>query len=151
LHEIARGLGREEAAVCRLLQRMVGVGQHEAKEVAQLELLLVAPGSRASEELACYERSADECKCKGRPRFLGHALQKHAGRNPHIWGKLTGSNSTWHTQALKHFDDVLKGPGSFQRVTNLRGNTFLEKMLPDGRGVRLQLDFQFRGFIDAGF
>jgi len=33
-------------------------------------------------------------------------------------------------------------------VTNSKGTTFLEKMLPDGRGVRLQLDYRFKGFID---
>lgn len=79
---------------------------------------------------------------------LGHALSKHAGRNPDIWGKVTGNQSTWHNQALQHFRDILRGPGSFQRVTNSKGTTFLEKMLPDGRGVRLQLDYRFKGFID---
>lgn len=75
-------------------------------------------------------------------------MSKHAGRNPEIWGKVAGNPSTWHNQGLQHFRDILRGPGSFQRVTNSKGTTFLEKMLPDGRGVRLQLDHTFKGFID---
>lgn len=27
---------------------------------------------------------------------IGHALSKHAGRNPEVWGKKTGSMSTWN-------------------------------------------------------
>ena len=91
-------------------------------------------------------RSASETY-KGTTR-LGHALSKHAGRNPDIWGKVTGNPSTWHNQAIQHFREILRSPGSFQRVTNSKGTTFLEKMLPDGRGVRLQLDHRFKGFID---
>jgi hypothetical protein len=79
---------------------------------------------------------------------LGHALSKHAGRNPSIWGKLTGSPSTWHNQGLKHFDDILGAPGQFEPKTNSQGIKFLEKMLPDGRGMRLNMDGTFKGFID---
>jgi RHS repeat-associated protein len=84
---------------------------------------------------------------KGTTR-LGHALSKHAGRRPDIWGKVTGNPSTWHQQGLQHFRTILRSPGEFQRVTNSHGTAFLEKMLPDGRGVRLQLDYTFKGFID---
>jgi hypothetical protein len=44
---------------------------------------------------------------------LGHALSKHSGRNPEIWGKMTGSMKTWHDQAMRHADDIIKGPGDF--------------------------------------
>jgi hypothetical protein len=37
-------------------------------------------------------------------------------------------------QGMEHLRDILRGPGEFQRVTNSQGTTFLEKMLPDGRG-----------------
>jgi hypothetical protein len=79
---------------------------------------------------------------------LGHALSKHAGRNPSIWGKLTGNPSTWHSQGLKHFNDIMKAPGQFAPKTNPKGITFLEKMLPDGRGIRLNMDGTFKGLID---
>ncbi len=93
-------------------------------------------------------RSASEA-WKGTTR-LGHALSKHAGRpgGANIWGKVTGNPSTWHGQAMQHFRDIMRGPGSFQRVTNSKGTTFFEKTLPDGRGMRLQLDYRFKGFID---
>jgi RHS repeat-associated protein len=79
---------------------------------------------------------------------LGHALSKHAGRNPSIWGKLTGHPSTWHNQALKHFDDIMRSPGDFIKTTTQQGINFLEKRLPDGRGIRLNMDGTFKGFID---
>lgn len=45
--------------------------------------------------------------------------------------------STWRSHALQHFREILHCPDSFQRVTDSKGTTFLEKMLPDGRGIRL--------------
>src|SRR5690606_9956788 len=59
---------------------------------------------------------------KGTTR-LGHALSKHAGRNPGIWGKVTGNPSTWHEQGMRHFREILRGPGEFRRVTNSQGTT----------------------------
>ena len=78
---------------------------------------------------------------------VGHALSKHAGRNPDIWGKTTGSMKTWNDQAMKHFRDIAKGPGEFQKVTE-KGVSFMEKRLSDGRGMRLNMDSTFKGFID---
>ena len=78
---------------------------------------------------------------------LGHKFQKHSARNPGTWGKLTGTADTWHSQGIKHFYDVLNGPGKFQAVKS--GNiSFLEKRLSDGRGVRLNMDGSFKTFID---
>ena len=79
---------------------------------------------------------------------LGHSLSKHSGRHPQTWGRLTGNPSTWHDQALKHFDDIMDAPGSFTTVKNKHGIDFLEKRLPDGRGMRLNMDQTFKGFID---
>jgi len=56
-------------------------------------------------------RSASE-GYKGSTR-IGHALSKHANRKPTIWGPLTGDKSTWHDQAMRHFQDIVNGPGSF--------------------------------------
>lgn len=39
------------------------------------------------------------------------------------------------------------GAGSWQKVTNDRGTTFLERLLPDGRGLRLQVDYTFKRCI----
>ncbi len=79
---------------------------------------------------------------KGTTR-LGHALSKHAGRNPQIWGKIKGNPSTWHNQGLKHYNDIMNSPGKFNQVTNPNGIKFLEKRLPDGRGMRLNMDRTF--------
>lgn len=90
---------------------------------------------------------------KGQTR-LSHALHKHqgtkAGRKPQLWGeKLKGSMNTWHEQAMKHFRDIFTGPGIFNKVKDSKsGIEWLEKRLPDGRGLRLQLDGSFKGFID---
>ncbi len=78
---------------------------------------------------------------------VGHALSKHAGRNPEIWGKATGSMKNWNDQGMKHFNDILDSSGKFEEVTG-KGVTFLEKRLKDGRGVRLNMDSTFKGFID---
>jgi RHS repeat-associated protein len=85
---------------------------------------------------------------KGGETVVGHALQKHAGRNPDIWGKVKGGPDQINQTALKHLEEILDAPGDFIKVTNDRGITFLEKKLPDGRGVRLNLDGTFKGFID---
>gem|GEM_PF-1649576 len=79
---------------------------------------------------------------------IGHALSKHAGRNPEVWGKMTGSMKSWNEQAMRHLREVARAPGEFKPVTNKDGITFLEKKLPDGRGVRLNMDGRFKGFID---
>lgn len=83
---------------------------------------------------------------KGATR-VGHALSKHAGRKPEIWGKTTGSMNTWNAQAMKHFRTITRGPGKFEQVTD-KNNVFLEKRLNDGRGIRLNMDSSFKGFVD---
>jgi len=80
--------------------------------------------------------------------LLGHALSKHAQRHPSIWGKLSGHASTWHNPAQKHFDDIMAAPGQFAPKLNKDNIQFLEKMLPDGRGMRLNMNGTFKGFID---
>ena len=80
--------------------------------------------------------------------IIGHALSKHAGRKPEIWGKITGSMDTWNLQGMKHLKDILNSNIEFKKVTNSKGITFLEKRLPDGRGIRLELNGNFKGFID---
>jgi hypothetical protein len=79
---------------------------------------------------------------------VGHALSKHAGRKPEIWGKTHGPSSGWHKQAMKHLRAVVRAPGKFVLVKNSAGISFLEKRLADGRGVRLNRDLTFKGFID---
>jgi len=87
------------------------------------------------------------------PRFqttqAGYHWQKHADRNRGgAWGKVGGNSATWHSKGYRHLRDVLRGPGYFGKVKNKDGITFLEKRLPDGRGVRLQQDYTFKGFLD---
>lgn len=105
-----------------------------------------AVGGLLKSQTATALRSASEAY-KGSTR-LGHALSKHAGRNPGIWGRLRGSIDTWHEQGMRHFREIYRGPGSFQRVTTDKGLQFIEKRLPDGRGIRLNLDYTFKGFVD---
>lgn len=83
---------------------------------------------------------------KGSTR-VGHALSKHAGRKPEIGGETTGSMKTWNDQSMKHFREITRGPGQFKQVTD-KGNMFLEKRLNDGRGIRLNMDSTFKGFVE---
>jgi len=85
---------------------------------------------------------------KGGETVVGHALQKHAGRNPDIWGKVKGGPDQINQTALKHLKEIMDGPGGFIKIKSPKGIEFLEKKLPDGRGVRLNLDGTFKGFID---
>jgi RHS repeat-associated protein len=78
---------------------------------------------------------------------IGHALSKHAGRHPEIWGKVKGSMTTWNDQAMVHLRDISRSPGKFQEVTT-NGIRFLEKRLEDGRGMRLNMDGTFKSFLD---
>lgn len=72
----------------------------------------------------------------------------YAGRNPDTWGKVTGSMKTWDEHAMMHLREITLAPGNFVPVTTDKGQTFLEKRLADGRGVRLNMDGTFKGFID---
>jgi hypothetical protein len=49
---------------------------------------------------------------------------------------------------MKHINDIINGYGEFKIFTTSRGVQFWEKMLPDERGLRLNLDSTFKGFID---
>jgi hypothetical protein len=55
--------------------------------------------------------------------------------------------TTWNEQGMSHLKDIIRAPGAFSAIAD--GNlVFLEKRLPDGRGVRLNQDKTFKGFID---
>lgn len=75
-------------------------------------------------------------------------MQKHAGRHPEILGKVKGGPDQINETALNHLNEIINALGDFVQITNNRGITFLEKTLPDGRGVRLNMDGTFKGFID---
>lgn len=47
-----------------------------------------------------------------------------------------------------NLDEIITAPNDFKVVSNDRGIRFLEKVLPDGRGARLNLDGTFKGCID---
>jgi len=66
---------------------------------------------------------------KGSTR-LGLALSTYAGRNPQLWGKISGAQKTWNAQGLSHLREIICGPGSFKKVTT-DGLSFIEKRLPD--------------------
>ncbi|MGG5342064.1 T7SS effector LXG polymorphic toxin [Enterococcus sp. AZ192] len=85
---------------------------------------------------------------KGGETVVGHALQKHAGRNPDIWGKIKGNAQEINKTAMRHVEEILNASGDFKVVKTKNGVSFLEKQLPDGRGIRLNMDGSFKGFID---
>ncbi|GIO32252.1 hypothetical protein J2TS6_33930 [Paenibacillus albilobatus] len=49
--------------------------------------------------------SATQAK-KGGETVVGHALQKHAGRNPNIWGKVKGGSDQINQTAQRHLEDI---------------------------------------------
>ncbi|MBT2311832.1 hypothetical protein [Pseudomonas fluorescens] len=79
---------------------------------------------------------------------IGHALSKHGGRHPEIWGKATDAMDSWHAQAMRHLREIVRAPGEFRKSTNDKGISFIEKRLDDGRGIRLNMDGTFKGLIE---
>jgi len=80
--------------------------------------------------------------------LVGHAFTKHAPNNPKIWGNQRGGPKQWSKDGMNHLRDIIRGPGKFKRVKNDDNRFFYHKTLEDGRGVRLNLDYTFKEFID---
>ncbi|MDF9617968.1 polymorphic toxin type 24 domain-containing protein [Pseudomonas entomophila] len=59
--------------------------------------------------------------------------------------------ATWNDQTMRHFREISRDPGESKQVATDKGLNFMEKRLPDGRGVRLNMDETFKGFIDLAF
>ena len=81
---------------------------------------------------------------------FGRAFAKHTNRSPQhqaLWGKLSGSNQKINEVGLKHFNDILNGPGKFT-PDRWKGMNTLVKRIPDGRGVRIKSDGTFIGYLD---
>ena len=80
---------------------------------------------------------------------LAHSFSKHAGRHPEKWGKLKGPMNNWHDQAANQLKNIYNSPGKFKKIVDPKtGLTWIEKRLPDGRGIRLNQDYTFKGFVD---
>ncbi|MEY8357230.1 hypothetical protein AALB39_28350 [Lachnospiraceae bacterium 54-53] len=116
----------------------------QARQLLQAQQMRVGEGSVNINKALETVRQAH----KGGETLAGHALQKLAGRNPNIWGSVKGGAEQINQQAMKHINDIINGSGEFKIFTTDRGVQFWEKMLPDGRGLRLNLDGTFKGFID---
>ncbi|SFW84690.1 hypothetical protein [Pseudomonas sp. NFACC04-2] len=54
---------------------------------------------------------------------------------------------TWNEQAMNHLREIARAPGEFKPITTDKGIPFLEKRLPDGRGIRLNMNGTFKGFV----
>lgn len=84
---------------------------------------------------------------KGTTR-LGHSLTKRWRRgNGAPWGETNGNPAQWTQQGMTHFRAIMRGEGRFKFTRPDNGAGFWEKRLPDGRGIRLNQDFTFKGFI----
>ncbi|WP_265130976.1 hypothetical protein [Chryseobacterium oranimense] len=76
---------------------------------------------------------------------VGYQFQKHFGRGGN-WVIPQGvkQNPTMFNKAgYNTFKEIWRSPGSFQKVGG-----FIEKRLSDGRGIRLQENWKFKGFLD---
>lgn len=119
------------------------IGAKNSKNYSETPINGLAGLSRAQAKTAI---SSAQVKKKG-STVVGHALSKHAGRNPKIWGKMSGSMKTWNDQGMKHFREIIRGKGDFKVITS-KGINFLEKRLADGRGIWLNMNSTFKTFID---
>ncbi|MNS87522.1 hypothetical protein D3C72_1214690 [compost metagenome] len=78
---------------------------------------------------------------------VGYQFRKHLGRGGN-WGDIIPQGAslnpkTFNEAGYKTFQEIWRAPGSFQKVGG-----FIEKRLPDGRGIRFQDNWQFKGFLD---
>jgi hypothetical protein len=132
----ATGLGAANRA--RRAAEVASVGSGFAAKGASWGLSFAKTKAALSSAQEAYKGST----------VVGHALSKHAPRNPEVWGTMTGSMKTWNEQGMAHLREVIRGPGEFEKQTYDNGLTFMEKRLLDGRGVRLNMDGTFKGFLD---
>lgn len=139
---VASGLGYGAATV----GPAGATGFAQARQLVQAQQLRVGAGAISINVNKALETAQQAHK--GGETIAGHALQKHAGRNPNIWGSVKGGSEQINQQAVEHINDILNGLGEFKIFTTDRGIQFWEKILPDGRGLRLNLDSKFKGFID---
>ncbi len=95
-----------------------------------------------------FHQSAFSEKNKNGLNRLGHAFEKHANRFPDRWGTAKGNVANKNKLGEQNYNDILTGAGKFKKVKNSSGQWTLEKRLPDGRGMRLDLDGNFKGFLD---
>ncbi len=139
-HEEASGIGGAAAAAAASL---LGLPKKEEEPDPNKPL--------TKEQKETVQKSLDDPPNeRTKQSRAAHAYSKHAGRKPEIWGKPKGNNQNLHNQGVKHFNEVFDGPGKFVK-TPVKGKPnahFWDKRLPDGRGVRLQGDLKFKGFID---
>lgn len=83
----------------------------------------------------------------GELNMFGSCTRIRTTRHPETWGKASGGPKQINNTAMQHIDNILNAPGNFG-VTTVGNLQFLEKRLPDGRGLRLNMDGTFKGFID---
>jgi RHS repeat-associated protein len=139
---VAAGLGFGAATV----GPAGATGFEQARQLLQAQQMRVGEGAGSVNINEALETAQQAHK--GGETLAGHALQKHAGRNPNIWGSVKGGAEQINQLAMKHINDIINGSGEFKIFTTGRGVQFWEKMLPDGRGLRLNLNSTFKGFID---
>lgn len=96
-------------------------------------------------------RSALTVRTSGRGKGLteaGYQFQKHYDRVGAGWLKFINKNLkrdklAWNRAGWQAFKEIWKAPGKF-----INTGSFYEKRLPDGRGIRFQHNWVFKGFID---
>jgi hypothetical protein len=80
---------------------------------------------------------------------VGYQLSKHAGRsiNSVKWKSLLNSGkinpANWDQAGRKAFRQIWRSEGQWKNT-----GQFWEKRLSDGRGIKFQHDWKFKGFVD---
>lgn len=103
-----------------------------------------ADANLAAFRLGIYESAISPIKTNSEVSAVASAFQSHSARNS-LWGTYKG-NADLEKKALDALNEILEAPGEFQKV-----GIFLQKNLPDGRGVRLRMvdgQWRFDTFLD---
>jgi RHS repeat-associated protein len=78
---------------------------------------------------------------------VGYQFQKHFGRGSSTLASFVEKGAkmnpeTFNKAGIDAFKAIWRAEGSFMKV-----GSFLEKRLPDGTGIRLQTNLEFKGFL----
>jgi len=85
---------------------------------------------------------------KGLTQF-GYQVQKHFGRvSGHAWAETIPQGAKLHSTTFNQlgydtFKEIWRASGSFQKVGG-----FIEKRIANGRGIILEDNLVFKGFLD---
>lgn len=167
----AQGKGWVEAAQRRAQQRKGTVVKDHGPTLSRAQKLMLLRSARKENKDGLKKGGQAFVKHRDRvgpktPTGTALHFNKQAGklapnkpavplRGQRLWsqhGSTRGKPAARNLEGMKHLREIVDGPGTWKTVKRLgksgRHSEHIEKRLGDGRGIRLNKDYSFKGFID---